>query len=204
MVWTMTRTTLSLTLAAALLAAACSQTSAKADAKAPDAAAKAAPAAATAAAGDPTAVPDTRDYEDQAVWHFWQTEEGTHLNHAIPDSDDAGSGFHCQTGTGQIQIAHWADHAMPGDGPETPRTETTPLTLTSGKVSKTYQASANSEEMYGGTETYADTTPDDPVLKEFARTGVLQFTAYGDTTTYEPAKPADVARLLAGCRKGSN
>lgn len=194
MVRPMTRSTLSMTLAAMMVVAACSQPAGKADAKAP---AKAAPAS----AADPTAVPDTRPYEDQAVWHFWQTEEGTHLNHAIPESDDAGSGLHCQTGTGQIQIAHWADHAMPGDGPETPRTETTPLTLTSGKVSKTYQASANSEEMYGGTETYADTTPDDPVLKEFARTGVLQFTAYGDTTAYENAKPADVARFLAGCRK---
>lgn len=200
MVWTMTRPTLCLTLAAALLAAACSQTSAKADAKAGDAAkgetAPAAADAATPAAGQDEAA------ADQAIWHFWQTEEGTHLNHAIPDSDDAGSGFHCQTGMGQVGISHWADHAMPGDGPENPRTEMTPLTLTSGKVSKTYQAAANSEEMYGGTETYADTTPDDPVLKEFARTGVIQFTAYGETTAYEAAKPADVAKLLAGCRKG--
>ena len=183
-------------MAAILLAAACSQPAGKADAKEP-----AAPPAKAAPAADPTATPDTRPYEEQAVWHFWQTEEGTHLAHSIPDSDDAGSGFHCQTGTGQIQIAHWADHAMPGDGPETPRQETTSLKLTSGAVSRTYQASANSEEMYGGTETYADTTPDDPVLKEFARTGMIQFTAYGETTSYEAANKGDVAKLLAGCRK---
>lgn len=187
-----------LPLAAVLLAAACSQPAGKADAK------ETAAPAAKAAPADPSAVPDTRSYEDQAIWHFWQTEEGTHLAHSIPDSDDAGSGFHCQTGTGTIQIAHWADHAMPGDGPETPRQETTPLKLTSGSVSQTYTASANSEEMYGGTETYADGKPDDAVLKEFARTGVIQFTAYGQTTSYEAAKPADVARLLAGCRKATN
>lgn len=186
--------------AAILLVAACSQPAGKADAREAPPAAKAAP---NDAAADPTAVPDTRPYEDQAIWHFWQTEEGTHLAHSIPDSDDAGSGFHCQTGTGVIQVAHWADHAMPGDGPETPRQETTPLKLTSGAVSQTYSASANSEEMYGGTETYADAKPDDAVLKEFARTGVIQFTAYGETTSYEAAKPADVAKLLAGCRKSN-
>ena len=197
MVRPMTRKTLSLTLAAVMFAAACSQPAGKADAKATEAPAKAAPAAADAAA--PAAGQD--EEEGGRTWQFNQTEEGTHLAYQDSSGEDMGSGFHCQTGTGTIQIAHWADHPIPGEpGPE-PRTESTKLTLISGAVRQDYNATANGEEMYGGAEVYADANLNDAVLEEFARTGVIQFAAYGETSAYPAAPRADVARLLAGCKK---
>ena len=185
---------LSLTLAAVLFAAACSQPAGKADAKA-------APAKAEAPAAADAATPAAGEEEGGRRWQFSQTEEGTHLAYQDDSGEDMGSGFHCQTGTGTIQIAHWADHAIPGEpGPE-PRSESVKLTLISGAVRQGYDATANGEEMYGGAEVYADAKPDDAVLKAFASTGVIQFDAYGETSAYPAAPKADVARLLAGCRK---
>lgn len=183
-----------LALPAALLAAACSPAR-PADGAAP---AKAEPAAAAAVATPAKTITPA----EGAVWSFWQTEEGSHLTFAVPESDDTVNYFVCQTGTGSLQASMWADHPIPGDpGPEA-RTEMTQLTVSSGSVSKAYEAVAESEEMYGGSQVTAmQLGLDDPVIQAFARTGAVQFSAFGERTSMPAAPLAEVRKLLDACRK---
>lgn len=161
---------------------------------APNPPAKAEPAAATptSAAADPGG----------HVWSFWQTEEGSHLTYAVPESDDTANYFVCQTGTGTLQASVWADHAIPGEPSAEARTEMTELTLVSGATSKSYEAVAEGEEMYGGAQVTAmNVGLNDPVIREFARTGVIQMKAYGETTKMPAVKLSDVKQLLDACKK---
>ena len=77
-----------------ILAAACSPSK-----SAPPAAEKGAPAATTPASATAPAAADGH------VWSFWQTEEGSHLSYAVPESDDTANYFVCQTGTGTLQAS---------------------------------------------------------------------------------------------------
>lgn len=187
------RALLSAALPALILLGACNPAEKKAEAPA---AAKA-PDKAELTAGAPAPWTETPG-NDEAVWHFWQTEEGTHIAYSIPDSDDAGPALHCQSGTGQISISYWADHEIKG---EPGASETTRLRLTSGKVAREYEALGEREELYGGATVSASTTIKDPVIVEFARTGVLQMTAYGMTSTMPPADKATVGKFMKGCAK---
>ena len=174
-----------------ILAAACSPSK-----SAPAAAEKAAPAATTPASAAMPAAPDLH------VWSFWQTEEGTHLSYAVPESDDTANYFVCQTGTGTLQASVWADHAIPGEPSAEARTEMTRLTLVSGAASKAYEAVAEGEEMYGGAQVTAmNVGLNDTVIREFARTGVIQMKAYGETTKMPAVKLSDVRQLLDACKK---
>ena len=169
-------------------------------AKKDEAPAKAAPAA----AATPAAAPGVAPNPDGAVWSFWQTEEGSHLTFAVPESDDVTHYFVCQSGSGTLQASMWADHAVPGPEGEEAPTEMTQLTLTSGAVSKAYEAVAEGEEMYGGSQVMAmNVGLADPVIKEFARTGAIQFAAFGDKTSMPAAPLADVQKLLNACKKAS-
>jgi len=154
-----------------------------------------------APAAEDKAVPAAGQADDQPRWHGFQTEEGTHIAYSIPDSDDAGPHMACQTGTGEVSITFWADHAIPGEpGPEA-RTEEVKLTMSSGSVTRTYDALASSEEMYGGAMVQASTTITDPVLVEFARTGRLRMKAYDDASDMPVAPRAVVDAFMKGCRK---
>lgn len=175
-----------------MVAAACSPSK-----SAPPAAEKAAPAAATPASASTPATADGH------VWSFWQTEEGSHLSYAVPDSDDTANYFVCQSSSGTLQASYWADHAIPGEPGAEPRTEATKLTLTSGAVSKAYDATATGEEMYGGAQVEADVGLNDPVMVEFGRTGVIQMSAYGDASAMPPVNVSDVQKLLKACKKAS-
>lgn len=171
-----------------LLAAACSPSkSAPAE--------KAAPATTTPAAATAPAAPDLH------VWSFWQTEEGTHLSYAVPESDDTANYFVCQSSSGTLQVSYWADHAIPGEPSAEPRTEPTKLTLTSGTVSKAYDATATGEEMYGGAQVEADVGLNDPVILEFGRTGAIQMSAYGDASAMPAVNVSDAQKLLKACKK---
>ena len=187
----------------AVLAAACSPAKGKADAPA-----KAAPAAATAAAADmaepaSATTATTTENADGAVWSFTQDEDGANLTFTVPESDDVVNYLSCKPGKGMLEASVWADHGIPGEpGPE-PRTEATQLTLTSGAVSKAYAATAESEEMYGGSQVTAGAIPlGDPVIAEFGRTGSIQMKAFGVSTTMPAASQADVQKLLKACKKG--
>ena len=174
-----------------ILAAACSPSK-----SAPPAAEKGAPASATPAAATAPAAPDGH------VWSFWQTEEGSHLSYAVPESDDTANYFVCQTGTGTLQASVWADHAIPGEPSAEARTEMTQLTLVSGATSRSYEAVAEGEEMYGGAQVTAmNVGLNDPVIREFARTGAIQMKAYGETTKMPAVKLSDVKQLLDACKK---
>lgn len=187
----MKATALIATGALGILAAACSPSK-----SAPSAAEKAAPAATTPA---PASTPAAADGH---VWSFWQTEEGSHLSYAVPESDDTANYFVCQTGTGTLQASVWADRAIPGEPSAEARTEMTQLTLVSGAVSKSYEAVAEGEEMYGGAQVTAmNVGLNDPVIAEFARTGVIQMKAYGETTKMPAVKLSDVKQLLDACKR---
>jgi len=181
-----------------MLTTGCSPAKGKADAPA-----KAAPAAAAAAAADraePAAA--TQDNADGAVWTFFQTEEGTHLSFTVPESDDVANYFVCQSGSGTLQASVWADHPIAGEPSAEARTEMTQLTLISGAASKSYEAVAEGEEMYGGAQVTAmNVGLNDPVIAEFARTGVIQMKAFGATTKMPAVKLADVQKLLKACKK---
>jgi hypothetical protein len=164
---------------------------------APEKAAPRPPAAATA----PPAPARVLANADGAVWSFWQTEEGSHLSFAAPESDDVVNYLVCQSGSGTLQASFWADHAVPGEpGPEA-RTEPGKLTLTSGAVSQTYDATAEGEEMYGGSQVTGDVGLSDPVIAEFARTGVIQMSAFGQQTAMPAAPLVDVQKMLKACKK---
>jgi len=134
------------------------------------------------------------------AWTFSHEDGVTMLLFGVPAEWEGSPNYlSCKDHSGKVEVEVWADHQVnPNDeGGQ----ETTRITVRSGPVEKVFQAQAQDEEMNGGAEVTATLAADEPVLAQFARTGVIKLTAYGASTDMPPAKVADAAKLLQACRK---
>jgi hypothetical protein len=143
----------------------------------------------------------TDDSEPPApTWTFSQEDGETLLIFGTPPEWEGSSNYlRCQDHSGAVEVEFWADHGLEG---EPGKSEPTHLTVASGAVSKSYDAKGQGEEMNGGTEVTATLAATEPVLVEFARTGVLRLSAYGlSSTDMGPAPAANARALMDACRK---
>jgi hypothetical protein len=140
------------------------------------------------------------DQPPAPTWSLSHEDGETTLLFGVPAEWEGSPNYlRCKDHSGKVEVEAWADHQVnPNDvGGQ----EATRMTVRSGSVEKAFAAHAQDEEMNGGAEVTAMLPADEPVLAEFARTGVLKLTAYAMPSDMPAARPADAAKLLQACRK---
>ena len=140
------------------------------------------------------------DQPPPPAWSYSHEDGESMLLFGVPAEWEGSPNYlRCTDGSGRIEAEFWADHQVTPDreGGE----GTTEMTIRSGAIEKAFGAHAQDEEMNGGAEVTATLSADEPVLAEFARTGIIKLTAYGQSSDMPAAKPADAAKLIKACRK---
>lgn len=150
---------------------------------------------------------------DERRWTLHIDDSLAQLTWAIPDSDDAGPSFSCSPGDGMVKVTQLVEHRVATEQPTADGTWVDAkgrpppwpgeLRLTSGKVSETYAALVQPEEMYGGSFVEAEAFPETPIFEAFAKTGVIVLTSFGESDKPPPAPRASVRALLHACLPGS-
>lgn len=132
---------------------------------------------------------------DDEAWAVWVAgTEGPLWTLAFTprESSDTAITFVCRAGSGKIRF-----HA--------PVHEATPLEdmeLVSGEVGGLLPGGAVDNDVIGWMLT-GRTTIRHPVMREFARTGLLRYRNDGEMNVRTPAEKAEVARFFKGCRGGT-
>jgi hypothetical protein len=143
---------------------------------------------------------DDADQPPPPAWTFTQEDGESMLLFGVPAEWEGSPNYiRCSDRSGRVEVEVWADHQIT---PNRPGGEgTTQIILRSGTIEKDFGAHAQDEEMNGGSEVTATLSADEPVLAEFARTGMIKVTAYGQASDMPAANPADAAKLVRACRK---
>ncbi len=155
-------------------------------------AAAGAPRAAPAPAFDPSWVIDTPKAAPAT------------LIHGAP----ATVGFACQKGSGQVEVRLVAAKALADhkdgdtavDAAGVPAPWPASLGFASGAEAATLRGHAEPDPAGAGSVLTAEISTAAPVIKAFAKTGLLTLTALGETTAQPPVKPGLVRKFLGVCR----
>lgn len=150
--------------------------------------------------GATRAAADDSDQPPPPSWSYSHENGESMLMFGVPAEWEGSPNYlGCTDGSGRVEAEFWADHQVtPGRVGGEGATE---MIIRSGAIEKAFGAHAQDEEMNGGAEVTATLSADEPVLAEFARTGVIKLTAFGQSSNMPAAKPADAAKLIQACRK---
>ena len=130
------------------------------------------------------------------------------LYFGVPEIDDVGLTLSCPPGSGQVtasfrvakQLADrqvggvWVDKA----GIKTPWPAS--VKLTSGAASSTLRGKASADELDGGSFISVEIATRAPVIASFAKTGLVQATALGETISHPVATLRLVRKFLSACK----
>lgn len=125
--------------------------------------------------------------------------------------EDSATSLTCKAHKGQVGVIMFVSHeegsGRPGaDGGRRNKAGQKPpwatqMTVASGAVSARLPGKASPDEMNGGTEVETSLPTTAPVLVEFAKTGKLRLTAYGEASKDPSVPVAKAAKFLAACSK---
>ena len=116
-------------------------------------------------------------------------------------------GFACQKGSGQVEVrlvtartlADHKDGDAAVDAAGVPAPWPASLTFASGPDAATLRGHAEPDPAGPGSVLTAEISTAAPVIKAFARTGLLSLTGLGETTAEPPVKPGLARRFLGVC-----
>lgn len=117
-------------------------------------------------------------------------------------------GFACQKGSGQVEVRlvaakTLADHKSGDtavDAAGVPAPWPASLGFASGTDSSTQRGHAEPNPAGAGSVVTGEISTAAPVIKAFAKTGMITLTALGETTPQPPVKPGLVRKFLGVCR----
>jgi hypothetical protein len=126
------------------------------------------------------------------------------LIHGVP----ATVGFACQKGSGQVEVRlvaarTLADHRngeTSFDAAGVPAPWPASIAFASGTDATTLRGHAEPNPAGPGSVLTTEISTAAPVIKAFARTGMISLTALGETTSEPPVKPGLVRKFLGVCR----
>ena len=116
-------------------------------------------------------------------------------------------GFACQKGSGQVEVRvvaarTLADHRLGDvtvDAAGVPAPWPASLGFASGTDASTQRGHAEPNPAGPGSVVTGEISTAAPVIKAFAKTGMISLTALGETTAEPPVKPGLVRRFLGVC-----
>ena len=117
-------------------------------------------------------------------------------------------GFACQKGSGQVEVRLVAARTLTDhkdgdtaiDAAGVPAPWPASLAFASGADTTTLRGHAEPDPAGPGSVLTAEISTAAPVIKAFAKTGLLTLTALGETTPQPPVKPGLVRKFLGVCR----
>ncbi len=117
-------------------------------------------------------------------------------------------GFACQKGSGQVEVRlvatrTLADHKsgeVTVDAAGVPAPWPASLAFASGAETSTQRGHAEPNPAGPGSVVTSEISTAAPVIKAFAKTGMISLTALGETTAQPPVKPGMVRKFLGICR----
>jgi hypothetical protein len=144
-----------------------------------------------------------------APWRLTVAKDEALLTYADGSGEDATTSLRCAPHSGRIRVtmflehrqadhlrgAEWVDKA----GRQAPWK--TNLSVASGDVNDSFPAAVNADEMNGGSQLDAAIPAASPVMTDFAKTGAIRFTAYGETVRQPKVPAAKAAGLVKACGK---
>jgi hypothetical protein len=147
--------------------------------------------------------------QDSRVWSLDVGKTETYLRFAEPDSDDQPLSLHCTRKTGQIVVRFDVEHRLADrlqgedwvDRLGRPAPWPVSVTLSSTTARTTLPGGAHADQLNGGSSIQVEVTDRAPVMREFAKSGVLRASALEDTVETPPAPRAMASRLLQTCKQ---
>ena len=138
----------------------------------------------------------------------WSVETPKDAPATLIHGTPATVGFACQKGSGQVEVRvvaakTLADHRLGEatlDAVGVPAPWPASLGFASADETSTQRGHAEPNPAGPGSVVTSEISTAAPVIKAFAKTGMIGLTALGETTAQPPVKPALVRRFLGVCR----